>query len=122
MSGCAGPAQIRQGPVYPAALPRADALDIQVIRRGTKIELTNTSARRFGESTMWLNQRYGLGIKGMEVGETVTLPLGDFLDEYSQKFRAGGFFATKRPEKVALAELATETEVVGLVVIGGRDP
>lgn len=109
-----------QGPAYPAELPRTGTLDIQVIRRGTEIQLTNTTARRFGESTLWLNERFGRRIDGLKVGEVLTLPLGGFLDEYSQKFRAGGFFATQDPDRLALAELETASEVVGLVVVGER--
>jgi hypothetical protein len=104
--------------VYPSSLPRSGTVDIQVIRRGTEIQLTNTTARRYGGCTLWLNERYAHPIDGLEVGQVLTLPLGEFLDEYSQKFRAGGFFATEDPERLALAELDTGSEIVGLVVVG----
>ena len=122
LTACAGPPRIVDGPVYPASLPHGATLDIQVIRRGTKIDVTNTSAREFPQATLWLNQRYARTIPGLAVGETTTLHLGGFLDEFSQKFRAGGFFATEKPDRLALAELEAGGEIVGLIVIGGRDP
>lgn len=118
LGACGGTPRIVPGPVYPASAARTGTVDIQVIRRGSKIQLTNTTARAFGPATLWLNERYARPIDGLAVGQELTLPLGEFLDEFSQKFRAGGFFATQNPERLALAELETEGKVVGLIVVG----
>lgn len=121
--GCGSSAQIVERSPYPRATPAGPTLDIQVVRDGTEIELTNTTARSLGRSVIWLNRRHGLEIDGLRVGERRRFHLRDFLDEYSQPFRAGGFFATETPERLALAEIETEvepgrTQMLGLVVVG----
>jgi len=108
---------------FPQHLPQEEVLDIQVIRGPeTTITLTNTTARSFGPSTLWLNGRFGRPIEGFVPGETLTLDLYDFRDEFGEVFRGGGFFATKRPEQVVHAQLETlvdgESVLVGLVVVG----
>jgi hypothetical protein len=116
-------AQIREGPVYRAAIPAAETLDIQVFRHQTEIEFTNTTARNFGPGTIWLNRRFGRHIDGLEVGQTVRFPLRDFRDRFGESYRAGGFFAVERPERLVVAELETEQAgsdrvILGLVVVG----
>jgi hypothetical protein len=122
--GCrAGPREIRQGPVYPGRMPAGETLDVQVFRHQTEIEFTNTTARPLGPSTIWLNRRFGRPIDGLEVGQTLRFPLRDFRDRYGESFRAGGFFAVERPERLAVAELQTvggdgQPVILGLVVVG----
>lgn len=117
--GCAS-TQIGSGPVYPAAATRTGSLDIHVIRRGTRIELTNTTARAFGRGTLWLNGYWGRTLDGLAVGESLDLSLRDFRDEYGEPFRAGGFFAREKPDKIVLAELEVEGKLLGLVVVPGE--
>lgn len=92
---------------YPQAMPQFGTLDIQVFRRSRDIEFTNTTPRRFGQSTLWINRRYAYDIDAIGVGETVTLPLEAFVDENGERFRAGGFFAAYIPDIIALAQLET---------------
>ncbi len=108
---------IGEGPVYPSEAPRVETLDVQVIRRGTKVELTNTTAREFAGGTLWLNGWWGRPIDHLRVGETLTLSLWEFRDQHAGKFRAGGFFARERPDKIVLAELQTEGGLLALVVV-----
>ncbi len=108
---------------FPVELGQAEAIDVQVIRGPeTTITLTNTTARTFGPSTLWLNARFGRPIEGFAPGQTLSLNLYDFRDEFGEKFRGGGFFATKQPEQLMHAQLETlvdgETAVLGLVVVG----
>ena len=120
--GCARSAEIRQGPVYPEALPRTTTLDIHVIRRGQRIQMTNTTAQPFGEFTLWLNRRFSLRIpEGLAIGQTRTLNLNHFRDQYDERFRAGGFFATEKPEKIVLAELQSGDHLLSLVVVSGPE-
>lgn len=90
---------------YPFEAEREDVLDIQVFREGTRITMTNTTARAFGPSTLWVNQRYSRPIDGLASGQTLTLDLYDFRDQYQDAFRAGGFFATRDPDRVILVEI-----------------
>lgn len=119
--GCAGRGALVEGPVYPGAAARGPTLDIQVFRRQTEIEFTNTTARAIGASRLWLNRWYSRELSGLGVGETVRLPLREFKDRYGESFRGGGFFATERAEMLALAEIQVEGEVMGMVVVGGEE-
>jgi len=110
---------------YPATIQPAEQLDVQVARDGPVITLTNTTARSFGPSTLWINRRYSRPVGGLDIGQTVTLPLKQFRDEYGDPFRGGGFFATEQPDRVVMAELETvaesQTVIYGLVVVGGQN-
>ena len=122
LAGCSsGPAEILEGPRYPADLPRAETLDVQVFKEEQSVRMTNTSARAFGPSTIWLNERYGRPIDGWAVGEPLDLRLDEFRDHYSEPFRPGGFFASEKPMVLVLAQVETEgaegREMVGLVVV-----
>jgi hypothetical protein len=120
------PEPVEYARLYPFQTPLAkETLDVQVFRRTFSIELTNTTARTFGPSTLWLNRRYSLPIPQLAISETLDLPLKSFKDEFSESFRGGGFFATEAPETLVMAELETLDDagapvVYGFVVIKGR--
>lgn len=129
LSGCAGSGG-GPGRPFPAGLT-ADGPDrvedVQVVRDSTWITLTNTTARPLPASTLWLNRRFARDIDALPVGQSLSLPLRSFRDEFGTPFRAGGFFATEQPERVVLAELEprpatpdAEPELIGLVVVAGE--
>ena len=123
IAGCSStPKTIVEGEKYPAAVHHAYTLDIQVFRRDTDIEFTNTTARAFDPSTLWLNGRFSRHIEGLTLGQTVKLPLKSFKDEFGESFRGGGFFATQRPERLALAEIQVGNDMLGLIVVGNEEP
>lgn len=125
--GCAGlPAPVHYARPYPTDIPQRETLNIQVFRSTFHVEFTNTTARVFGPSTLWLNARFSRPIDGLAVGQTLRLPLKDFRDEYSEAFRAGGFFATEPPERLVLAQLETKKAddngaLLGLIVVRGQE-
>lgn len=123
--GCASSHEIKQGLTYPSTVKRGATLDIQVFRRETKIELTNSTARSFGATTLWLNGRFSRKIDGLAIGQTLTIPLREFKDEFGESFRGGGFFAAQKPELLALAEIesvdTTPPTMFGLVVVGNDE-
>jgi hypothetical protein len=125
IGGCASVRPISEGDAYPAAAPTGQTLDIQVFREGTQIRFTNTTARAFAPSRMWINRWYSRRLEELAPGESVRLPLAEFRDQYGEAFRAGGFFAIQRSDKVAVAELHTSTPegdaVLPLVVVGGGE-
>lgn len=113
---------------YPDGIARVNqTLDIQVIRDVRRIELTNTTARHFGKSTLWLNRRFSFPIDKLAIGERIVLHLSDFKDEFSDEFRGGGFFASEAPDVLVLAEIETigdDTQpahavMLGMVVVKG---
>jgi len=103
---------------FPPALKQSETLNIQVFRRETRIELTNTSARTFSDFTLWLNRRFSRPIKSFAVGQTLDLPLSEFRDEYSEKFRGGGFFAAEAPERLVQAQIETKDAEGKVVLLG----
>lgn len=124
LAGCASRGDLDSGPVYPFASQRVETLDIHAFREGTRLRLTNTTARSFGPGMVWLNARYGFPIDGLEVGQTLRVPLERFVDEQGRRFGAGGFFAAERPELLALVEMTVDMEgqpvKYGLVAVGIR--
>lgn len=112
---------------FPTALEQARVLEIQVRREPTTISLTNTTALDIPPCTMWINQRYSRPFDGLGVGESVTLPLDSFVDEFGERFRPGGFWATRTSERVVLAqfELANEqggpSTLLGTIVVNGEE-
>ncbi len=106
--------------VPPSTLAQAEVLNIQVFRNVTDLELTNTTARSFGPSVIWVNERYSRPIDGLAIGESVDLPLRQFVDEYGDPFRAGGFFATRDPDALVLAQLESDGVLYGLLLGGDR--
>lgn len=122
LEGCAsGPDPSRAGPEYPAIEPGA-TLDIQVVRESTVIRLTNTTARSYEDGRLWVNRWYSRPIGRFEVGETLELSLWDFRDQYGEPFQAGGFFSTRKPDKLVIAQLQTGDQLLGLVVVNRGEP
>lgn len=120
LGGCQwlGGAEIVEGPVYPD-VQQGPTLNVQVIRDGTRVRMTNTSSRAFGPSRLWANRWYSLDLeRGWGVGQTLDLSLEQFKDRYGQAFRAGGFFATESGESLVQMQVEEGGEVIGLVVIG----
>ena len=109
------------GPKYPPDKPQLRTLDIQVVRSETKLRLTNTTARSYGKSRLWINQWYSREIDGLAVGQTIELRQDSFRDQYGVSFRAGGFFATRTPQRIGLVQLETEDGMLGLVAIGKQE-
>ena len=122
---------------YPGYLDQSPTLDIQVDQRTQTLTLTNTTAQRFGPSTLWLNKRFSRPIGSLEVGESREIPLREFSDQFGERFRGGGFFATREPERLVLAQVETtgfvdergvrltggdggETVLLGLVVVNAE--
>ncbi len=73
-------------------------------------------------SVLWFNMWFSRPIDGLAPGETLRFHLREFTDEHGQAFRAGGFFATREPERLVLAELETDEGrgpvLLRLIVVG----
>lgn len=120
LGGCGGPSKVDYARPFPTGLTQLRTVNVQVLRMETEITLTNTSAQEFPPCTMWINRQFSRPIDGLGIGRSVTLPLESFRNEYSEPFRAGGFFATERPDRIAQVQLETEDGFVGLIVVGDR--
>jgi hypothetical protein len=99
-----------------------ETLNVQVTRDETRLTLTNTSARDFGPATLWINKSFAKPIDGFAIGQTLNLDLATFTNQFGDRFRAGGFFATDRPHDVVLAEIeeGDTGERYGFIVVRGE--
>ena len=121
VGGCASFAGTRGEPMaFSSARAQDRVLDIQVSRRGTRLYLTNTTAFSLDAGTLWINQRFSAPMPALGLGESLVLDLRNFIDDEGATFRAGGFFATRDPDAVVLAQLETSGELLGLVVVENR--
>lgn len=124
LPGCSStPDTVEYAKAYPREVLRGRTLDIQVFRENQEIEFTNTTAHAYPAGTLWLNGRFSRPLDTLAVGQTIKLPLREFRDEYSEPFRAGGFFAKERPDRLVLAQLETTGSdgnpvMLGFVVVG----
>jgi hypothetical protein len=124
-SGCqTPPTHVPYARPYPD-LKQSEVLNIQVFRRTKTIEFTNTTARVIGPSTIWLNKRFCRPIDGLAIGQSMTLPMKEFRDEFYDAFRGGGFFAVEEPERLAMAQIETtgsdgKPVMLGMIVVGGE--
>lgn len=118
-SACSGPSKIDYARPYPAKTQN-QSIDVQLRRDETTVFVTNTSARDFPESTLWLNAQFARPLPPLGVGQSVSFDLSSFRNQYSEPFKAGGFFATERPDTIVLAQIELESEFVGLVVVNGK--
>ena len=112
------------GPSYPNELPRGTVAPVQVFREVATLRMTNTTARAFGPGRLWLNQQHSAPVGAFEPGDTLELDLRDFVDEFGEVYRAGGFFAQRDPAPVVLVEIESgpedDRELVGFVVVENR--
>ncbi len=116
--GCASATHTEQAPRrYPAGVAQGETLQIQVVVDARRVVLTNSTGTVFGPSVLWLNQWYSVAIDGLTIGETISIPIGRFIDEHGQQMRGGGFFATESPERIILAELRTDRGMLGMPVV-----
>jgi len=120
VTSCSTSNSFATGPVYPTHKAQTRVLDIQVIRRETRITLTNTSAENLLAGRMWINAEYAGDFGGLAIGETTTLSLLDFRNEFGETFRAGGFFATRIPSDLVQVQIEEESGLIGLIVVNGR--
>jgi hypothetical protein len=127
--GCgSGPREVEQARALPAGLVQRRVVDVQVIRVRTSIAVTNTTARALPAGTLWVNGRFSRAFEGLGVGESVVLELSGFEDEFGERFRAGGFFATQDRDPVVLAQLEVpaaseggQAELIGLIALSEQE-
>ena len=105
---------------FPERMPVGETLPIQVVREDTRVTITNTTAQTIPATRLWLNKWFSRPLDSLGVGETVTLQLRDFRDEYSEPFPAGGFWATDAGDPVVTAHLELDGRLRGLVVVSKR--
>ncbi|TVQ79517.1 MAG: hypothetical protein EA380_04345 [Phycisphaeraceae bacterium] len=116
--GCQGRGGIEERhPVYPGVVNGDVLLDVQAFRRGTTLEMTNTSTVSFERARVWANRTYSREISGFRIGETIRVGLAAFRNEYGQRFEAGGFFATARPDALVSVEIEADGVMYRVVVV-----
>lgn len=105
---------------FPVGDRRAEVLDIQVLREGTNIRMTNATALPLGPGRLWLNEWYSHPVESFAPGQTVVLPISRFIDEAGVRMEAGGFFATKSPTPIVAAHFEQDDLLYGFIVVASR--
>ncbi len=121
LGGCGSTEKVDYARTYPS-LPQVGVLDVQVFRRSTTVEFTNTTAKAFEKGTLWLNRRFSKPIDGIAVGQSVAYRLEDFRDEFGEPFHSGSFFSGYNPERLVMCQLETTTKdgkpiMLGMIVV-----
>lgn len=123
LAGCGSTPPVDYARPYPKELPPGRVVDVQVFRKSKTLDFTNTTAAPLGPGTLWLNRRFSRPIKeAIGVGQSVSIPLVEFRDEFGDPFRAGDFWAADNPDSLVLAQLETPregqpAEIVGLITV-----
>lgn len=122
-TGCTQSVQVTEGTIprrYPYDAPAGKVVDIQVFRDGSKIELVNMTANSYRDFDLWLNERYLRRIRTLPAGGTIRLSLFEFVDEYSEGLKAGGWLSTGHPDPIIKAEIEAPEQMIQLVAIAER--
>jgi len=120
MASCIQHAKLSEGTMprpYPYRAAILRAVDIQVFRDGSDIEIVNHSPHSFAQFDLWINERFVRRIESLPAGQTRRVSLFDFVDEYSDAFHGGGLFAIERADPVVKAEIESADGLIGLIVI-----
>lgn len=96
-------------------------VNVQVFRQAATLTFSNTTPSTLPAGRLWVNGQFGYEIDETAVGQTRSLPLHLFENEFGDRFRAGGFFATDPPSRLVLVELESGGELIGFT-IGQDDP
>jgi hypothetical protein len=89
---------------YPGP-PRGDDLDIIVNKRDHNIIFTNRTATTFKNVRLWLNQQYVTVLDTFPVGQTLSIPVANFINKHGEPYPAGGLLTPDRGYALVLAEL-----------------
>ena len=127
LSGCrTEPVITADSRALPKSAVQAEVVNVQVFRNDQTLEMTNTTARVYGPGTLWLNGRFSRRIDGLAIGQTLSLNLREFQDEFGVYFKAGGFFAADPPERVVLTQFEPDgtpageaPKLVGFITVQG---
>lgn len=114
------PASKDPGPAYPSTITQSGALDIHVFKTDTTVVFTNSTARNLPAGRLWLNGWWSAPTEPIPIGQAVEMPLDAFVDRDGDVFRGGGFFASRDPQRLVRAQLQTQDQLLGLVVVQDR--
>lgn len=104
---------------YPIEQHTTNTADIQCFRRGTDMEIVNSTARSYADFDLWINQRYTCRMASLPAGATRRISLWDFVDQHGLRFYAGGVFRSYPAEPMRLVEIQTAADqpLIGLIAI-----
>jgi hypothetical protein len=119
-AGCQTWSDVPYAREFPENAVIGQTLAIQIVRDGTEIIITNTTANAIPATTLWLNKWYSRPIDEIRVGETVRFGLREFRDEFSEPFPAGGFWSTGPGVPLVSAHIESPNQFEALVVVTRR--
>lgn len=113
LAGCAAPEPVLDDPTadalsalrYPGRSTYGPDLDIVLTREGSKIRLTNRTARSYTGLQLWLNQQYVQHADRVAIGPNPQMKLATFINRHREPFPTGSFLQPERAKPVISAEL-----------------
>jgi hypothetical protein len=81
LGGCASGVKPSASRAYPDELRQEKVIDVQVFRRTTEIEFTNTTDHVLGPGTLWLNKRFAAPIGEIGVGQRARVAMESATDD-----------------------------------------
>lgn len=104
---------------YPSQQHTTTTADIQCFRRGTDIEIVNSTAHSYADFDLWINQRYTRKMDSLPAGATRRVSLWEFVDQHGRRFYAGGLFRSYPAEPMRLVQIQTGEgqPLIGLIAI-----
>jgi hypothetical protein len=80
-------------------------LDIVAVREKGQLLLTNRTPAAYARVQVWINQQYVQEVRSLPVGQTVPLPLNDFINQEGERFPLGGLLSPDKTIVIVLTEL-----------------
>ncbi|MCA9292782.1 MAG: hypothetical protein KDA20_03090 [Phycisphaerales bacterium] len=120
LGGCSSTAPAFEVSTYPAGLGQQVLTEATVERSGVVMRVTNGSSMALGPGTMWVNQEFSHPVGVLDAGTAVDFDLSAFRNEFGERFRAGGFWATEKPKLLSLVQIKPDGNggsLIGLVVV-----
>lgn len=117
--GCRAHAPHAGKPVFfPFKAPIAGALDIAVSRDGFDwITVENRTAGTWDNATLWLNNDWGMPLKQLPIGQTIHLPLKQFINQYSESYPTGNLLEPRKSKPLIRCNLEHDGKMYNLITV-----
>lgn len=90
---------------YPGEENKGESLDIIVEQQGDQLKVTNVAARGVESFQLWLNQQYVTVADKLAPGQTISLPMSGFINQYGEAFPTGSFLSPDKARPLVSADL-----------------
>lgn len=102
----------RQPHIYPQAMPLGKELSLEVTRVDRRhIRIENRTAVPYEKVQVWLNEQYGGTLDVLPIGDSGSISLAQFLNEFGEPFPVGAFLEPEKAAAVVAAVILVEGQL-----------